>query len=392
MNQEIMIVAAEASSALYARRLLELINSESLKISAFGIGDRSMEALGFDCIGRSEEMAVVGIQEVLAHWNVIKGTFDQLLIECQKRKPKVALLLDYPDFNLRLAKKLKAMGIPVIYYISPQVWAWRQSRVKTIREVVDKVLVLFPFEKDFYLKHNVEVDFVGHPVLDELNDRYFDQSPDSGYLYQHRARYGITPYETLVGFMPGSRNSELKHHLQLQLDVARKLYLQNPSLKLALFVAPSFNLEKFKQQMPQIDFPLMVIQDDPLEMIHLADVILTASGTATLFVGLMEKPLVIMYKMNAITAQLAKWFVRSTKYFGMINLVLDEKVAPEFFQEQASVENLSASLNEFIMHPERREEVKLKLRQARTKLGHRGATKRVLASLSPYFEGLSDKV
>ena len=227
---EILIVAAEASSTLYAQRLLEHWRSRGLRVNAFGVGSKSMEDLGFQIVGRSEELAVVGLQEVIAHWSLIKNTFHGLLAAAEQRKPKVALLLDYPDFNLRLAKKLKAMGIKVIYYISPQVWAWRQSRVHLIKKVVDKMLVLFPFEEDFYKRFDVPVQFVGHPLLDELNPDLFDEKVQA----MDRGRYGIKEGEIVLALMPGSRKSELKHHLKVQIEAAAILRQQFPLLKVLL--------------------------------------------------------------------------------------------------------------------------------------------------------------
>lgn len=146
---KVMIVAAEASSTLYAQRLLEHWNSKNKKIETFGIGSRDMEALGFHCIGRSEEMAVVGLQEVIKHYGHIRKVFYNLIEACQKERPNVILLLDYPDFNFRLAKKLHSLGLPIVYYISPQLWAWRKGRIKLVKKFITKMLVLFPFEKNF---------------------------------------------------------------------------------------------------------------------------------------------------------------------------------------------------------------------------------------------------
>ena len=173
-SRKILIVAAEASSCLYAQRLLQHWKLNGQLVEAFGIGNDAMALEGFECLARAEDLAVVGVQEVIAHWSVIKNAFYRVLAEVEKRRPQVVLLLDYPGFNLRLAKKLKTMGIPVVYYISPQVWAWKSGRVKTIQNVVDKMLVIFPFEVDFYALHGVQVEFVGHPLLDELEAKYFD--------------------------------------------------------------------------------------------------------------------------------------------------------------------------------------------------------------------------
>lgn len=378
----VLIVAAEASSSLYAQRLLEYWKSQEIEIDAFGVGSRSMEKLGFDCIGRSEEMAVVGIQEVIQHWDLIKKTFYQLIEEAEKRKPKVVLLLDYPDFNLRLAKQLKKRGFKVVYYISPQIWAWRQSRVKIIQKWIDKMLVLFPFEKEFYSKHQIPSEFVGHPLLDEISDKYFE--PD--YLRFHRSKYGIGDDDVLLALMPGSRNSELKHHFDTQLQVAKKLNDEISKLKVALLVAPTFELDEVRQRLPNIDLPLILVKDEPFEMIHLADVVLCASGTATLMVGLMRKPMVIMYKMSATTAWVAKHFVKSTKYFGMINLILDKMAVPELFQDQASVEGICKELRPMLTDTHLRKQIEAELSLAQERLGDKGATVRVANALTEYLE------
>lgn len=379
---DILIVAAEASSSLYAKRLLEYWKAHDIPVRAFGIGSRDMEALGFECLGRSEDLAVVGLQEVIAHFGEIKDVFYRLIEEAKKRKPKAVLLLDYPDFNLRLAKKLKALGIPIVYYISPQVWAWRQSRVHTIKARVDKMLVLFPFEKDFYQKHGVDVEFVGHPLLDEIDDKFFDTQS----IAFKRARYGIQEGEQLLALMPGSRKSELNHHLDLQLQTATELLKKHPKLKIALFVAPSISMEAMRARLVNLNIPVMLIQDEPFEMIQLADVVLCASGTATLMVGLMKKPMVIMYRMNPFTAMMAKMFVRATRFFGLINLVLDREAVKEYFQEQASVANLSAEISRLLDDKAAYQVTVNELSQAHHNLGEKGATRRVAHALQPYLE------
>lgn len=381
-SPKILIVAAEASSCLYARRLLEHWKKADYKVEAFGIGDAAMEAEGFECLARAEDLAVVGVQEVIAHWSLIKKAFYDVLDAAKSRRPDVVLLLDYPGFNLRLAKRLKALGVPVVYYISPQVWAWRTGRVNLIRQVVDKMLVVFPFEVDFYNTHKVQVEFVGHPLLDELRPELFDPKARA---FQ-RAKFGLRDEDTLLALMPGSRRSELKHHLVVQLQAASRLFKKMPHIKIALLVAPNFSKEQIQSLLGEIDFPLMLIHDEPFSMINLADVVLCASGTATLMVGLLEKPMVIMYRMNAITAFLAKRFVKSAKFFGLINLVLDRLAVPELFQEQAEAGHLVEQLEPLLRNPSRREQVREELKHAKNRLGSTGATVRVAKALEPYFE------
>lgn len=376
----VLIVAAEASSSLYAQRLLQAWKKAGREVSAFGIGSRSMEAEGFECLGRSEEMAVVGLQEVLKHLPHIKKVFYSLLEEAEKRKPKFALLLDYPDFNMRLAKELEKRGVKVVYYISPQVWAWRTGRVKKIKKTVDHMLVLFPFEEPFYKEYGVKVDFVGHPALDELST-----AGDESERKIHRNKFGLADDDIVLGLMPGSRNSEIEHHLRSQLDAASLLVKRNPKVRPVLMVAPTLEREQLTRAMGDVSFPIQIVKENPLDMIALADVILVASGTATLMVGLMEKPMVIMYRMNAITAWFARRLVTKTPFFGMVNLIMNREIVPELFQEEASPEGMAREIESIIGDPARQKQMITDLRQMKDKLGSKGATGRVRQLLEPYF-------
>lgn len=381
-RDSVLIIAAEASSSLYAQRLLESWKAEGRKIDAFGIGSRSMEKLGFECLGRSEELAIVGLTEVLKHLPVIRRVFNGLLEQAEKRRPKFALLLDYPDFNLRLAKQLHKRGIKVIYYISPQVWAWRTGRVKQIKRDVDHMLVLFPFEEKFYREHGVRCDFVGHPLLDELPEAAADREQ----IKFQRSRFGLGDKEIVLGLMPGSRNSEIEHHLETQIRATEILVKKMPQVRPVLMVAPTLDREKFGEAIERSSASIQIVKEDPLDMIALADVMLVASGTATLMVGLMEKPMVIMYRMTAVTAWFAKRLVTKTKFFGLVNLVMDRLVVPELFQEDANPERLALELERLASGPVR-EKALNDLAGVRAALGSRGATKRVLAILNGYLDG-----
>ncbi|MEQ1665800.1 MAG: lipid-A-disaccharide synthase, partial [Bdellovibrionales bacterium] len=356
-------------------------SNKNLDIKAFGIGSREMERLGFEILGRAEDLAVVGLVEVIKKYNHIKAVFDQIIESVQRRKPKVILLMDYPDFNLRLAKKLKQFGIPIVYYISPQVWAWRKSRIHEIKKYVDKMLVVLPFEKDFYKSNGVDVEFVGHPILDEINESFYNEQK----LSQERSRYGIKKSDIWLGLMPGSRSSEMQHHLKTQIEAAELLYVSKPNLKFALLVAPTFTLEQIKNLLPEYTIPLSIIRDEPLKMISMMDLILCASGTATLIVGLLKKPMVIMYKMNFITSFLVRRIVKGTDHFGLINLILNRRVVPELFQENATPQNLSNEILKYINEPEYLTSVKNQLSSAVGLLGENGATFRVAKILNRYF-------
>ena len=379
----VLIVAGEASSSLYAQRLIELWQERGEKYDLFGIGSREMEALGFKRLGKSEEMAVVGLQEVIKHFPLIRRVYNALLAECDREKPDFALLLDYPDFNLRLAKDLKKRGIRVVYYISPQVWAWRTGRVNLIREVVDEMLVLFPFEEPFYKSHGVQSTFVGHPLLDELIRR---PEKSKAQLMTARERFGVSDDEIILGLMPGSRESELKSHLREQLQAAEILVRRNSKVRPFLLCAPTIERERLAEAVGLMSMPVQIIKEEPLDMIELSDIVLVASGTATLMVGLLAKPMVIMYRMNAITAWFAKKLVKHTKFFGMVNLIMDREVSRELFQEQASPKEMAAELEKLI--PESARAAKSKeLLELRSRLGKVGATIRVADRLKLFFAG-----
>lgn len=379
---QVLIVAAEASSVTYAQRILEAWKKQGRKIQAFGVGSQDMENMGFERLGKSEEMAVVGAAEIISAYSHLKSVFDNLVAEAEKRRPKVAIVMDYPEFNLMLAKKLHALGIPVVYYISPQVWAWRKGRVKTIKKYCKKVFVLFPFEVPFYEEHGVPVEFVGHPLLDELDERLID---DLEYRKTHRNQCGIRDNEIVLGLMPGSRRLEVKQHFDIQLDAARILSKKFPNLKVLILTAPTFTKEYMQDRLENFRLPYMLLKDEPFRMIHLVDMMLVASGTATLQVGLLKKPMVIMYKMKWLTGVFAKLFVRGTKFFGLVNLILNKEAVPELFQGEVTAENLAAELERYVLDKKYHDQVVSDLGQVRQYLGDKGATQRVVKALEEYL-------
>ncbi len=380
--KQVMIVAAEASSSLFALRLLEQWKKEKKDIKAFGVGSQAMENIGFERLGKSEEMAVVGAAEIIEHYSKLKMVFNHLLEEAARRKPQVVVVMDYPEFNLMLAKKLHKMGIPVVYYISPQIWAWRKGRVETIKKYCDKVLLLFPFEASFYQEKGVPYEFVGHPLLDELDDKYFDQN----YRMLQRRRCGVQDDEVLLGLMPGSRRLEIKQHLQIQLETARLLYNNYKKIRVLIMCAPTVDMENLREQIGDAHVPFMLQKEDPEAMINMCDLILAASGTATLQVGLLEKPMVIMYKMKWLTGVIAHIFVRGVKYFGLVNLIAGRELVPERFQGRANPQELFTLLRKYIDDPVYKSEVVSDLKKIQGTLGERGATVRVARVLDKYFQ------
>lgn len=378
---QVMIVAAEASSALFAQRLLEHWKKSKTSVRAFGVGSKAMEDLGFERFGKSEEMAVVGAAEVISHYSHLKSVFNRLVQEATERRPQVVIVMDYPDFNLMLAKKMKKIGIPVVYYISPQVWAWRKSRVYKIRDLCQEVFVLFPFEKDFYESHQVPVTFVGHPILDELEARHFDQEA----VLVRRRRYGIADDEMVVGLMPGSRNSEIHQHLDIHLEVGRFLHRKYPKTKFVLMVAPTRTKEEFQDRLENLSYPLILMKDDPNDMISLCNVVLAASGTATLMVALLEKPMVIMYRLKWMTALLARLLVHGVKFFGLPNVIAGREIVPERWQDGATADKLAGLVERYLVDSDYYKSTQAELRLLKSELGSSGATARVAAALEKYW-------
>jgi len=384
-NSSVMLIAAEASSAQYALKLMQYWKSQNLSLDVFGVGSSEMELHGQRRIGKSEDMAIVGLAEVIAHYADLKLVFNNLIDEARRVRPKFVLLMDYPDFNIRLAKKLKSeLGpdIKIFYYISPQIWAWRKNRIHDIKKCCDKVFLLFPFEKIFYDQYQVPNEFVGHPLLEDLDSALLDQNK----IELSRQKYGIQNNEFVLALMPGSRKSEIEFNFQTQLETAKILLKKYKKLRLMIFVAPTLSKDEIQSRLNDFGSPYILIKENPNQMISMAHLVLATSGTATLMVGLLQKPMVIMYKMKWITGVIAKVIVRGVKFFGLVNLIMDQEIVPERFQNQANPEELSRLLSQYIDDHQYYNNTVNLLSQLQFKLGDKGATQRVGSALMKYLE------
>lgn len=375
-----MIIAAEASSAHYALKLMQYWKTQGRDFEFFGVGSNAMETFGFERIGKSEEMAVVGAAEIIAHYSHLKGIFNNLVDQAAKRRPKFVILMDYPEFNLMLAKKLHALGIKCFYYISPQVWAWRKGRVETIKKYCEKAFLLFPFEAEFYKSREVPYEFVGHPLLDELEADLLN--PDK--IQFGREKYGIKSTEKLLALMPGSRRGELNQHLDIQLEVAKRLLQKHDHLRLAILVAPTISKDEMLSRLENFKSSYILLQEDPNKMISLADYVLVASGTATLMVGLLQKPMVIMYRLKWLTGIFGMLFIR-IKYFGLVNLIMGREVVPERKQSDANPDELFKLMDRYLTDENYTNGVINDLKKIPSYLGEKGATERVAKSLEAYL-------
>ncbi len=359
---DLLIVAGEASGDLHGARLLAELKTLAPEVEAFGLGGDELAAAGLDPVAHSSEIAVVGITEAVRILRRAHQIFRSLLAEVDRRQARWAVLIDSPDFNLRLAKKLKARGVRVIYYISPQVWAWRRRRVHAIRRLVDKMLVVFPFEVEFYRRYDVDVTFVGHPLIDEV--------PRLPQVWERGTPDG--PYR--VALLPGSRNSEIERILPVLLAAAERLAAELP-VRLSLIRAPTIRPEKLAAPLAAAGVSVEVVSEDRFAAVASSHLALCAAGTATVEVGLAGTPMVVVYEVSRWTYLMARLLARST-YASMVNLLLEREAVPELIQHDAEPEVICRRAVDLLTDPERIRAMRADLGQLRERLGEPGASRR----------------
>jgi lipid-A-disaccharide synthase len=358
---ELAIVAGEVSGDIQAGRLVKEIKTIEPDLKIWGICGPKMQEAGAEKISDITELAVVGFFEVIKNYGRIRKVFYKILNEIKVRKPKAVILVDYPGFNLRLAKEIKKIGIPVFYYISPQVWAWGKGRVKQIREFVDKMIVIFPFEKEFYEKENISVEFVGHPIIDVIENYKSNKE-------NFRKELNVSNKEKLIGILPGSRENEIKKHLPVFLDAAEKI--QNVKFIIAAASENIYKVIKSILDCRNCSFP--VLSGRAYEIMEASDLIFTSSGTATIETACFGTPMIVVYKLN----WLSYFFIKSVaniKYIAMTNVIAGKKIVPEFIQNDVNPENIADQALNILKNPEN---MKKQLNEIKQKLGERGAAKR----------------
>lgn len=377
---DLLIVAGEASGDLHAARMLSELRMLRPELRAFGLGGDELASAGFEAIAHSSEIAVVGLAEVLKILPRARRIFDGLLEETARREVAAAVLVDSPDFNLRLAKKLSRRGIPVVYYISPQVWAWRKGRIDAIERTVDRMLVLFPFEASFYAEHGVEAVHVGHPLVDEV--------PRLSSVWKER---GLPPW--VVALLPGSRNSEIRALLPTMLAAARRLReVSEDEVRFRLIQAPTVDpdlvetllAESESESESEMELELEVVRSDRFSAIADSHLAVCASGTATLEVGLLGTPLVVVYRIHPVTYWLAQRLV-DLPWFSMVNLVLGEGVVPELLQDRASPEGIADEVAGLLGDPGSIDRMRSRLGELRERLGPEGASRHAAREVARFL-------
>lgn len=372
--RRLLVAAGEASGDLHAARAVADLRTRIPDLEVFGLGGDELAGAGAELLAHSREIAVVGIVEVLKVLSQARRTFASLVEAARTRRPDAALLVDFPEFNLRLAKQLAALGIPVVYYVSPQLWAWRSGRVEQVRRRVDRMLVLFPFEVEFYRRHGIEAVHVGHPLVDEVPR--LPQAWD-------RPRAPDEPLR--LALLPGSRRSELGPLLPRMLEAATRLAADRP-LAVRLIRAATIDRGELEAVLADFPLPVEIVEQRRFEAIADSHLALCASGTATLEVGLLGTPLVVAYRLAPWSYWLGRALVR-LPYYTLINLVLDDAVVPELIQGQSSGEHLARIAGQLLDDPARIASMRARLAQLRERLGPPGASGQVAAALAEVLEG-----
>ncbi len=366
-QKHLIVVAGEASGDMHAAHLVSAIRTLNPSIKFSGVGGEQMQNAGVELYENLADLAVVGFIEVIKHFGEFQRIFNLIIKKVEETKADAVILVDYPGFNLRLAKALKEKKIKVIYYISPQVWAWKENRIAFIKQYTDRMLVFFQFEKEFYAQRGVTVDFVGHPLLDTVKVK----APRDVLL-----QIANLPQNKLtLGLLPGSRQKEVATLLPVMLRAAEILYQENNKLQFLVLKASTISEEEIKSFTGRVSFPVTIVKDQTYDGINACSVCMVASGTATLETAILEKPMVVVYKTSLFTWALAKLFVK-IPYIGLVNVVAGKKIVPECIQFNANPKKIAAELKAIFSDEIKIAEIKLQLKKVRESLGEGGASRR----------------
>lgn len=368
-EMKLAIVAGEASGDLHASEVVRELRKLDPSLETFGIGGDLLAREGMTLLHHASEMGIVGLFNVIRHLPMFRRVFDELIERIVAEKPDAVLLVDYPDFNLRVAKRCKELGLRVIYYISPQLWAWRKGRVRHIARYVDRMIVIFPFEETFYQQHGVPVRYVGHPLIEQLAGvRKPARKPD-------RLR---------IALLPGSRRMEVKALLPAMLD-AIEILRRDGNVEAYVIQAPTIAHEELEQMMDERGVAVPILPHDRGEGVAAADVALSSSGTATLESAILGTPVVVMYRLSRLTYMLARRLIR-LPHFSLVNIVAGRNVVPELIQNEVNGERIAAEVRTLVAAGNY-EKVCTALAEIREKLGTPGASSRVADEIHAMVTG-----
>jgi lipid-A-disaccharide synthase len=365
--KKVLIVTGEASGDLHASHLVKEMLTLEPDVYCYGMGGEKLRAAGTHIVFDIAQLAVMGITEVIRHFGQIYRVFTTLKGLLKNDRPDLIILVDYPDFNLRLAKVAHKYGVPVLYYISPQIWAWRINRIKKIAKVVKKMIVVFPFELSLYEEAGIDVTFTGHPLLDIVKATKSKE--------ENIKHFGLDNHKTTIGLLPGSRITEVKKLLPPMVGDAHQLAEQFSNLQFILPVAPGLQKREIEKLVQDSKVGISVVDNSIYDVISTAHLVVVASGTATLETALLSTPMVIIYKMSPISYLIGKKLVK-VPYIGMANIIACKKVIPELIQNEATSDNITNEVAHLLKDNHYYQRVCEDLTTIKRKLGKPGASKR----------------
>jgi lipid-A-disaccharide synthase len=366
-----MIITGEVSGDLIGASLIRELKSLKPDLMVTGIGGDKMKSAGMDLIYHTDQMAFLGFVEVLKHLPFIRKVQKKLIEVIKKEEIGCVVLIDYPGFNLSIAKKLKPLGVKIIYYVSPQLWAWAKGRVKKVRRLVDKMLVVFPFEVDFYKKESVNADYVGHPLVERVNQHKFLSRDEL------ISKYNLEKEKEILLVMPGSRKQEVKEIFPEVITAANKLAAD---FNLQVVVARSKNIEEKYLRKNIVSGKYITIEDRNYELMKYSHFGIIKSGTSTLEAGFFALPMIVVYKTSQLTYLIGKSLIKLDR-IGMVNILLDEMVVPELIQSEANSTNIFNTASKILSDDKTYEKMKHKLGNVKEKLGSEGASLRAARSI-----------
>ncbi len=367
-REKILIVAGEASGDLHGSKVAEALLRLDPEVQLWGMGGEHLRRAGVEILIDSSRLAVVGITEVLGRMGSLYRAYRDLKKSIQRKEISLLILIDFPDFNLRLARVARDEGIPVLYYISPQVWAWRSGRTKKIAQRVQKMAVIFPFEVPLYREAGLEAQFVGHPLMDVLGSQSSPASPELP-----RGDWKGNP---LITLLPGSRQKEVISLLPEMVRAAQIIIRRKPEAQFLLALAPAMDSDEIRKFFPPSDGAITLVEGKTYQAIRAADLVIVASGTATLETAILGKPMVIVYRVSPVSYWVGRAMVK-VKWIGLVNIVAERALVPELLQGEVRGERIAEEAFRILDDEKYREEMTRGLVEVSSKLGTPGAAERV---------------
>lgn len=367
LQKEIMLVVGEASGDAHGAQLVEALHRRDATLKIYGVAGEQLQRTRFEMLFSVAQLTGMGLVELVGNLGSLWRAYALLKRALRQRRPNLLVLIDFPDFNLRLAKLAKSLHIPVLYYVSPQIWAWRKGRVRQIARWVDHMAVIFPFEAAFYERHGVKATFVGHPLLGTVraaNDRAATMS-----------KMGLDPVKPAIALLPGSRPGEVSRHLPVMREAAVRL-AEEREIQFFCVCASTIDAAEVAAVLEHPTMRVPVVDRDRYQAIHAADLVWAASGTATLETALLGRPMIIVYRVSWLTFMIARWLVR-VDHIGMVNLIAGERLVPELMQNDVNPERIAAESRVLLDDSQLRSGIIAKLAKLGERLGGPGAADRV---------------